>query len=372
MTGLPLKSKDEFIPDNFRLAYRRFMIMVSTKLDNDPQLKRDYKDVFESYERDDMIEEVKDSGIPGKIHYLPHHPVVRSDKETTKVRPVFDASSKEKGGKSLNDFLHPGPCLLSKIYDVIIRLCFKKFVLIADIRQAFLNIEICEENRDLLRFLFFDKYDDSKFSVYRFKRGCFGVTSLPFIMCATIRYHMNCLKLKNPENSLLVEQFLRDLYMDDVVTTVNSFQDGVVFYNFARDAMNLAGFELRKWYSNSAEMMKYMKCEDEDNSKLKKILGMVLNSEDEFLFDLSEMVAYADQLPVTKRSILRFGAKFFDVPGYISPVVIIAKIYFQKVCLDNSNWDEELHGGLRKGWMNYLKELRNINCIRFLPMLKSL
>ena len=101
---------------------------------------------------------------------------------------MFDASSKERGGKSLNDFLHPGSSLLSKIYDVIVRLCFKKFVLIADICQAFLNIEICEENRDLLRFLLFDKYDDSKFSVYRFKRGCFDVTSLPFMMCATIRY----------------------------------------------------------------------------------------------------------------------------------------------------------------------------------------
>ena len=51
VTGLPLKSKDDFMPDNFRLAYRRFMMMVSTKLDTDPKLKKEYKDIFESYER---------------------------------------------------------------------------------------------------------------------------------------------------------------------------------------------------------------------------------------------------------------------------------------------------------------------------------
>ena len=104
VTGLPLKSKDDFMPDNYRHAHKRFLRMVASTLNKDPELKREYINIFDSYERDNMIEEVHDSGIPGKIHYLPHRPVVRSDKETTRVRPVFDASSKEKGGKSLNDF----------------------------------------------------------------------------------------------------------------------------------------------------------------------------------------------------------------------------------------------------------------------------
>ena len=63
------------------------------------------------------------------------------------MRPVFDASAKTKDGKSLNDHLHPGPSLLHDIFDIIIRGCFKKILIIADIRQAFLNIEITEEHR---------------------------------------------------------------------------------------------------------------------------------------------------------------------------------------------------------------------------------
>lgn len=34
---------------------------------------------------------------------MPHRPIIRLDKSTTKARIVFDASSKSKGEKSLND-----------------------------------------------------------------------------------------------------------------------------------------------------------------------------------------------------------------------------------------------------------------------------
>ena len=236
-------------------------------------------------------------------------------------------------------------------------------MLIADIRQAFLNIAIRKEDRDLLRFLFFDKHDNSKILTYRFKRGCFGVTSLPFMMCATIQYHMNCLKREQPDLVKLIEQFLRDLYMDDVGTAVDDYVKGVEFYDFAKNSMASAGFELRKWYSNSAELRNYMGCDKGSSMKSRKVLGLIWNIDDEFVFDLGEMVEYAANLPFTKKSILRFGAKYFDVPGFISPVIIIVKIYFQKVCIDKSKWDDKLSGDLEKGWTRYLQELGEIKRI---------
>ena len=42
----------------------------------------------------------------GKCYYLPHHhPVIRPEKLTTKMRMIFDASSKSGGEKSLNGCL---------------------------------------------------------------------------------------------------------------------------------------------------------------------------------------------------------------------------------------------------------------------------
>ena len=47
-------------------------------------------------------------------------------------------------------------------------------------------------------------------------------------------------------------------------------------------------------------------------------------------------------LSVTKRSILKILAMFFDSIGILQPLVINLKILFQKVCKEKFDWDEEI------------------------------
>ena len=154
---LPLKDETAFIPDHFNIAFKRLESLHMNLFLRDPVLEIDYYKIFTDYEKEGIIEKVFDHGVPGKTSYLPHRPIVRVDKDTTKVRPVFDGSAHEKGGKSLNDYLHPGPALLQLIFDIVIRSCFKKILITADIRQAYLNIEISDKHKDLLRFLLVDQ-----------------------------------------------------------------------------------------------------------------------------------------------------------------------------------------------------------------------
>ena len=307
--------------------------------------------------------------MPGGVHYLHHRAVVRADKETAKVRPVFDGSAKEKGGKSINDCLYAGPSLLCKMFDILIRLCLGNIVIIADIYKAFLNIEIREEDRDFMRFLFIDREDPTKMVTFRFNRGCFGITSMPFLMLATLKYHMNSLKNKKMELIPFVYKFLRDINMDDLTTAVSDYQEGVNFHDFAKESMKSAGLELRKWESNSPELRNYMNCDSDVGSKSKKILGMLWNSNDEFVYDFVELVKEASKLPFTKRNILRIGPKLFDPPGWISPIIMVAKLYFQKICLDGLGWDETLSGELASSWSKYLEclaEIKGIHVTRYL------
>ena len=161
-----------------------------------------YNDIFLDYEKQGIIDKVPLEEIPqppGKVHYLAHRPVIRSDRETTKIRAAFDASCLNSG-PSLNDCLYSGPNLLGKIFDILLRFRLNYIGIVADIQQAFLNIEISTENTDFLRFLWCDfrNTDVEKIIVLRFLRVVFGLTSSPFLLNGTIRHHL--LKYEKSQN----------------------------------------------------------------------------------------------------------------------------------------------------------------------------
>ena len=85
------------------------------------------------------------------MSYLPHHPVVREDKDTSKVRIVFDASA-----KGLNECLYEGPRLTPLIFDILLKFRTFLITLMADIEKAFLQISINTNDRDYFRFLWFE------------------------------------------------------------------------------------------------------------------------------------------------------------------------------------------------------------------------
>ena len=79
--------------------------------------------------------------------------MIKNERDTTKTRIVFDASSKVGNNPSLNDCLHSGHCLLPLIFDIFIRFRIGGVDLVEDMKQAFLNIELDEGDRDFLSFL---------------------------------------------------------------------------------------------------------------------------------------------------------------------------------------------------------------------------
>ena len=128
-----IKTIHDFLPDNYWLA-KKGLIANEKRLAKhpDPDMAEKYQEVFEDYKRNNMIEKVdpSDVGIPGRVHYLRHRAVIREDKETSKIRPVFDASARGSG-PSLNDCLHTGPNLQSLIFDILIDFRFHKIVLLS-------------------------------------------------------------------------------------------------------------------------------------------------------------------------------------------------------------------------------------------------
>ena len=90
------------------------------RLKHDPEILKEYDCTIQEQLAKGVIEPVfPDERTTNQVHYLPHHGVVRSDKATTKLHVVYDASSKVSG-PSLNECLYKGPKFHQLILDLLI------------------------------------------------------------------------------------------------------------------------------------------------------------------------------------------------------------------------------------------------------------
>ena len=188
---LPFKENHPLIHDNFQMCKER-LLKLHKKLKNDSEILSPYNEIFEEQRRLGITETVSEPGKKGETHYLAHHPVIREDKDTTKLRIVFDASAKTFG-PSLNECLYKGPQLTPLVFDILLRFRAQVIALTADIEKAFHQISVDNDDRDYLRFLWLDNIfsDQPTITRNRFARVIFGVTSSPFCLNPTIRKHVN-------------------------------------------------------------------------------------------------------------------------------------------------------------------------------------
>ena len=77
------------------------LVQLLNKLN--PELLANYDEIIKTYEKKNIIEKIETFGKPGLVHYLPHHAVIKNERDTRKTRIIFDASSKIGNNPSLND-----------------------------------------------------------------------------------------------------------------------------------------------------------------------------------------------------------------------------------------------------------------------------
>ena len=210
---LPWKEFHEPLADNYLLSVKRLRGLLQ-RLKRDPELLKEYDRTIQEQLTKGVIEPVSpDEKTNNQVHYLPHHGVVHSDKATTKLRVVYDASSKTSG-PSLNECLYKGPKFHQLILDLLIRFRSYRVALIAYVEKAFLMIAVDEKDRDVLRFIWVDDVtkEEPELRVYRFTRVVFGVSSSPFLLNATVKYHLERFL---DANEATVKCLLQSTYVDD-------------------------------------------------------------------------------------------------------------------------------------------------------------
>ena len=236
------------LPDNFILAFKRMKLLVH-RLQLDKELLQKYDNIIKQQLDKGIVETVDTSRVSEtRKHYLPHHPVLTPTKATTKVRIVYDASAKPRGAvSSLNECLHRGPIILPDLCGLLMRFRLHLVVILADIEKAFLQIVIKDDERDVTRFLWLKdvtKADvsDDNIIIYRFCRVPFGLICSPFLLGATLKFHLQ------KEGTPLALSIMNNIYVDNVLIGADNSEEAYSIYQRSKEifkgaSMNLRGIE---------------------------------------------------------------------------------------------------------------------------------
>ena len=83
------------------------------------------------------------------------------------------------------------------------------------------------------------------------------------------------------------------------------------------------------------------------------------------MFTFDEIVSFSSTLTVTKRNILKITNMLFDPLGFLCPIVLQAKLNFNKICILKTGWDSEVPVEIEKNRKLFLNFLNNLNDISF-------
>jgi hypothetical protein len=361
---LPLKENVNALGESKQKALK-MLNSLERKLESDVELKKYYHEFMLEYENLGHMEKVKESGFPTTVFYMPHHCVLKPSSTTTKVRVVFNASAETSSGLSLNDVLMAGPKIQQNLVQILMRFRKHRYAIVGDIEKMYRQILIDKSQRNLQRILC--RLSGNGTTEFVLNTVTYG--TVPGSYEAT-----KCLwkiaELNRQSHENAATRIQRDFYMDDLLTGTNSINDAVKLRKEIVNILSSAGFNLRKWASNSPLVLEGLsQCECEMSQKIDleddtslKTLGIAWNpTADIFLLTVKP---FENTQPITKRNLLADIARFYDPLGFVEPVIVTFKIFMQSLWKLKVDWDEELPSDCADYWRKYRTELCEINKLK--------
>ena len=200
----------------------------------------------------------------------------------------------------------------------------------------------------------------------------------PFLLWGTLEHQLKKEELVDP---VFVYTVLKSLYVDDLNSGSSNVTEGYELYEKTKSIMLKAGMNMRKWRTDSPELMKMIEeneavvssseplsitddptCDTNTaavNSLIQsqttgKILGTLWDSnEDTLTTDFDEMLCLTELLEIPylmKRILLSSISKIFDPMGLASPAVVMMKAMFQRLCKSGLDWDDPVDSDTQKRW----------------------
>ncbi|XP_025269128.1 uncharacterized protein LOC112639446 [Camponotus floridanus] len=351
VVSLPFKrSAKELGPLNSRHKAARMLTSLWNKFNSDTiyaqaysKFMTEYKDLHHMRLIDDIQPE------PQPNFYLPHHGVWKENSTTTKLRVVFNGSSRTTSRLSLNDILHTGPKLQLELLDISKR-CIARSI----------SIQRTGNTSE-----YYGSTSEDHVDTYELTTVTYGLACAPYLALRTILQLVEDEKMNYP---LAIPCLTKGRYVDDVfggAESIEALKAQVVQLN---QLCLAGGFQLQKWTSNLDSILDSLPrgIRDDGSSKFidrtscVQVLGLNWHPQsDTFHFILNPPTSHS----ITKRAVLSLIAKLFDPLGLLSPIIIKAKILIQELWTQRLDWDDPLPTQFADKWETFLSELSDINLI---------
>ena len=361
--GMLWSEPEPNLPNNYSSALGQ-LYSLERRFQRDPNLKNLYQqsidtDVEKGFVK--ILDESEVKGTFGKEWYLPHHPVLNPNKPG-KVRRVCNAASKYKD-ICLNDKLLAGPDLLHGLIGTIFRFREGPIALTADIESMFLQVQVPEQDRSCLRFLWRPRTNEPV-QIYEYQRHVFGAKSSP--TCAN--YALKRVGLDNEkEYPIAAKAIQNNFYMDDFIKSVETPEEAIQVFNQLQPLLSQHGFELKKWISNNDAVTKAIpadlksisntkQVEVEPNTEGSSVLGLQWTVTDDSL-QVCRGTNKEVEAPITQRKILSLVSSVFDPIGLFAPFSVHMRRLLKGIWTKNGHWDNEVEPSEEEEFLRWKEQL---------------
>lgn len=285
-----------------------------------------------------------------------------NEKKPDKVRVVFDCASKFCGS-SLNDKVLQGPDMNNNLIGVLLRFREEQIAVISDIEAMFHQVQVTPEDRDAIRFLWWENSElANKPVIYRMNVHLFGGIWSP--SCCNYALKKAATDFADDFDAETIKTIHRSFYVDDCLRSLPSVPVAIQLVYELRTLLEKIGFNLNKWLSNSREVLEKIPIKNRaegvkssdfntEGIPTERALGVNWNYQSD---ELGYRISIKDK-PVTRRGILSVMSSVYDPLGLVSPIILTAKLILQGLCRQQLSWDEPIPGQLKTNWEMWLDDL---------------
>ncbi|GFW75330.1 uncharacterized protein TNCV_4189841 [Trichonephila clavipes] len=212
------------------------------------------------------------------------------------------------------------------IAEILNRFRLGKIGVISDIRKAFLQISLHENDMNFLHFLWWEGGNSENAVIYRHRRVVFEVSCSPFLLAAVLNHHFKQAP-KHFEKS--AEKLIDSMFVDNCVASVDFSEELESFQRDSTELLALGKFDLHGWrHSDIESNFDFRDNQQKSDPEEILVLRLIWNvKEDTFSISYRETESKEE---VTKRRILSLAYRYFDPIGFTCPITLITELLIEE------------------------------------------